>query len=93
MAGYAQSLFHPVQLLAMFVCISRDTNNAMYGVNVQAVVDHLYYFIYIAVAAPGSQPYINVINRTNLPDVLAALLLSFFHYWRQRLPCIPTSGL
>lgn len=49
-----------------------------YGVNIQAVVDHLCRFIYIAVAAPGSQPNINALNRTNLPDVLAALPLGFF---------------
>jgi hypothetical protein len=72
MAGFSQSLFHPVQLLAMFVRYQR------YGVNVQAVVDHLCRFIYIAVAAPGSQPDINAIARTNLPDVLAALPLGFF---------------
>jgi hypothetical protein len=50
-----------------------------YGINVQAVIDHLCRFsIYIAVAAPGSQPDINVIARTNLPNVLAALPLGFF---------------
>ena len=49
-----------------------------YGVNVQAIVDHHCRFIYMAVAAPGSQPDINALNRTNLPDVLSALLLGFF---------------
>jgi hypothetical protein len=47
-----------------------------YGINVQAVIDHLCHFIYIAVAAPGSQPDIKAIARTkNLPNVLTALPL------------------
>jgi hypothetical protein len=48
------------------------------GVNVQAVVDHHCRFIYMAVAAPGSQPDINALNMINLPRVLAAPPLGFF---------------
>lgn len=42
-----------------------------YGVNVQAIVDHLGRFIYIAVAAPGSQADITALRRTSLPYILS----------------------
>lgn len=48
------------------------------GVNVQAVVDHLGRFTFIAVAAPGGQPDVNAIARTSLLALLARLPLGYF---------------
>jgi hypothetical protein len=33
-----------------------------HGFNIQAIVDHLGRFLFIAVAAPGSQPDVNAFN-------------------------------
>jgi hypothetical protein len=49
-----------------------------HGFNIQAIVDHLGRFLYIAVAAPGSQPDINAFNRTCLHSILSQLPLGFF---------------
>ena len=48
-----------------------------HGFNIQAIVDHLGRFLYIAVAAPGSQPDINAFNRTCLHSILSQLPLGF----------------
>jgi hypothetical protein len=48
-----------------------------HGFNVQAIADHLGHFLYIAVAAPGSQPDINAFNRTCLHSILSQLPLDF----------------
>jgi DDE superfamily endonuclease len=49
-----------------------------YGLNVQAVTDHLGRFMYMAAAEPGSAPDINAFKRTMLPQILAALPLGYF---------------
>jgi hypothetical protein len=49
-----------------------------YGLNVQAIVDHLGRFLYIAVAAPGSQPDVNAFKRCGLHDILSRLPLGYF---------------
>jgi hypothetical protein len=50
-----------------------------HGFNIQAIVDHLGRFLYIAVAAPGSQPDINAFNRTCLHSILSQLPLVFLY--------------
>jgi hypothetical protein len=49
-----------------------------YGVNVQAIVDHLGRFLYMAVAAPGSQPDVNAFKRYGLHEVLSRLPVACF---------------
>jgi hypothetical protein len=49
-----------------------------YGLNVQAIVGHLDQFLYIAVAAPGSQPDVNAFKRCGLHDILSRLPLGYF---------------
>jgi hypothetical protein len=62
------------------------------GVNIQAVVDHYGHFLYVAVAAPGGQPDVNVLlARTSLVDILAALPLGYFVVGGNTYP--PSEGL
>jgi hypothetical protein len=49
-----------------------------HGLNVQAIVDHLGRFLYIAVAAPGSQPDVNAVKRTSIDSILSQLPLGYF---------------
>ena len=49
-----------------------------HGFNIQAIVDHLGRFLFIAVAAPGSQPDVNAFNRTSLHALLMNLPLGYF---------------
>jgi hypothetical protein len=49
-----------------------------YGLNIQAVTDHLGRFIFMAVAAPGSQGDINALARTSLPAILDTLQFGYF---------------
>jgi len=49
-----------------------------YGMNVQAVVDHACRFMFLAVAAPGSQPDVNAIANTSLPQYLEQLPLGYY---------------
>ena len=44
----------------------------------QAIVDCLGRFLFIAVAAPGSQPDINAFSRTSLHEVLSDLPVDYF---------------
>jgi hypothetical protein len=77
MAGFAQSLFHPVPLLATFVHISRDTTNVMGSMfNLLSTIYAVSFTLPWQLLDP--QPDINAIARTNLRDVRAALPLGFF---------------
>ena len=49
-----------------------------YGLNVQAVSDHLSRFLYVAVAAPGGQPDINAFRILGLIDLLRRLPFGFY---------------
>ena len=49
-----------------------------HGFNVQAIVDCLGRFLFIAVAAPGSQPDINTFSWTSLHEVLSDLPVDYF---------------
>jgi hypothetical protein len=46
--------------------------------NLQAIVDHLGKFLYVTVAAPGSQPVVNAFKRTSIHDILNQLSLGYF---------------
>jgi hypothetical protein len=48
-----------------------------YGLNVQAIVDHLGQFLYITVAPSGSQPDVNSFNHCGLYDILSHLPLGY----------------
>jgi hypothetical protein len=41
-------------------------------------VDHLGWFLYVAVATPGSQPYVNAFNQTSIHSLLKDLPLGYF---------------
>jgi hypothetical protein len=49
-----------------------------YGLSMQAIVDHLGQFLYIAVAPPGSQPDVNAFKCCGLHGILSRLPLGYF---------------
>jgi hypothetical protein len=46
--------------------------------NIQVIVDHVEWFLYIVVAAPESQPDVNALHITSIHSLLKGLSLGYF---------------